>query len=339
MSSVLPVWMALTAGMRQRCFEPHLLQRLRGMCDLRVADAADEPALAARWMEEVGDAAVVITGWHTPPITAAMLAAAPQLQLILHAAGSIRALVPEEAFERGIRVATANAALARGVAETTLGLVIVGLKGIFPASRLVAGGGWKRGDFETPGVRVRETYGSTVGIVGAGEVGRQLIALLQPLGMRVLVHDPFLEPQQAAGLGVERVDLPELLERSDVVSLSAAALPSTRHLIGAAQLAAMRPGAILINTARGMLVDEAALVAELRRGRIWAFLDVTDPEPPVADHPLRSLPNVVLTPHLAGALNNGCLRLGACVVEQLAEYQAGRPLTGEVQPHRRAVMA
>ena len=339
MSDLPTVFLNMTREMRERCFRQADLQRIERQCRLIVADADSGDDLVAHWERGAAKAEVVITGWHTPAITPAMLDAAPRLKLILHAAGSVRYLVPDEAFSRGIRVASANGALARGVAETVLGLTIVGLKGIIPASRMVAAGGWKQGDFGMPGITVRETFGSTVGVIGAGQVGRHVIDLLRPLGVRVVVADPYLPAEQAEAMGVEVVSLDDLLRQSDVVSLSAPSLASTRHMMGARQFALMKDGAVFINTARGSLVDEDALVAELRLGRIWAFLDVTDPEPPRADHPLRSLPNAVLTPHLAGALSNGCYRLGADAAQQIEDYFAGRPVHGEVEQARRAILA
>lgn len=333
------VFLYMTREMRERCFRPSDLRRIEQQCRLITADAASGDDLPAAWPKGAAEAEVVITGWHTPALTSAMLDAATKLKLILHAAGSVRYLVPDEAFGKGIRVASANGALARGVAETVLGLTIVGLKGVIPASRMVAAGGWKQGDFGMPGIAVRETFGSTVGIIGAGQVGRHVIDLLRPLGVRVVVADPYLPTDEAEAMGATVVSLDDLLRQSDVVSLSAPSLASTRHMMGARQFALMKDGAVFINTARGALVDEDALVAELRLGRIWAFLDVTDPEPPRADHPLRSLPNAVLTPHLAGALNNGCYRLGADTAQQVEDYFAGQPVHGEVEVGRRAILA
>jgi phosphoglycerate dehydrogenase-like enzyme len=152
-----------------------------------------------------------------------------------------------------------------------------------------------------------------------------VIELLRPFDLRVLVSDPYFGEAEAAQLGVERRALDELLACADVVSLHAPALPSTRHLLDRRRLGLLRDGAVLVNTARGSLVDHDALLAELRAGRISAVLDVTDPEPLPADSPLFTLPNVVLTPHIAGALGTEVRRLGDLAIEELARYAAGRP--------------
>src|SRR5690606_36207563 len=139
------------------------------------------------------------------------------------------------------------------------------------------------------------------GIVGASHIGRRVIDLLKPLECDVLLYDPYVRPGDPITREAKLTSLDDLIARSDVVSLHAPSLPSTRHMIGRRELALMRDGATLINTARGALVDEGALVATLETGRVHAVIDVTDPEIPPPDSPLYRLPNVFLTPHIAGA--------------------------------------
>jgi phosphoglycerate dehydrogenase-like enzyme len=169
-----------------------------------------------------------------------------------------------------------------------------------------------------------------VGIVGASRIGRRVIELLRPFELDVLVSDPYLEADAAARLGVKRRELDELLAVSDVVSLHAPALPSTRHMIDARRLALLCDGATLINTARGSLVDQDALVAELVSGRIDAVIDVTEPAVPPPDSPLYALPNVVLTPHIAGALGVEVRRLGDAAIDEIERYAAGEPFAHPV---------
>ncbi len=179
----------------------------------------------------------------------------------------------------------------------------------------------------------------TIGVIGASQCGRHVLRLLRDFEVDILLADPTLSSAQATELGATLVPLDRLMAQSDVVSLHAPALPSTRHMLNRPQFAAMKDGAIFINTARGMIVDEDALVAELRTGRISAILDVTDPEPPAADHPFRSLPNCTLLPHLAGAVTNGCHRLGRSAVDQLFEFADGKAMHGEITEPKFAVMA
>jgi phosphoglycerate dehydrogenase-like enzyme len=173
--------------------------------------------------------------------------------------------------------------------------------------------------------------GKTVGIVGASHVGRFLMRLLAPFDLRRLVCDPYLPVSTARELGAELCPLEELLRRSDVVTLHAPAVPSTRHMIGKAELAAMRDGSLLINTARGAVVDHDALLTELRSGRLRAILDVTEPEPLPNGSPLFDLPNVILTPHVAGSLGVEIHRLTDLVLAEIERFVGTDTLAHEVK--------
>ena len=203
--------------------------------------------------------------------------------------------------------------------------MIVGLKRIWPLGAHVREGGWRESVYWPS----RELYGKAVGIIGASHVGRHVIELLQPFGAQVLLYDPYVSPERAKELGVIQVELGELLRQADVVSLHAPAKPETYHMLNAEGLALMKDDALLINTGRGTLINEVALIAELQKGRFFAFLDVTDPEPPAADSPLRHLDNVVVTPHLAGCIED-CGRMGEMAVEELRRCFAGEPPLYEI---------
>lgn len=334
----MKIGFCLTKEILARCFRDADLNRLGGH-DLAYAFAEDPSEIWQRWDQLVRGAEVLVTGWGTPPISDAMLRRCDKLKLIVHAAGSIRHLLPVSVLDHGLRVATANSALAVGVAETTLGMIISGLKAFDRCAQLTRSGGWKNGDVSTPGFRIREFFDVTVGLVGLGQVGRHLAHLLTAFEVNVLAYDPYAPATIGESLNVELVDLNELFRRSDVVSLHLPSLPETQRLISADLLSQMTDGAILINTARGAVVDESALISELRTGRISAILDVTDPEPPMADHPFRSLPNVMLTPHIAGSVSNGCFRQGRCAVDQILAFAAGRIIPGEVTAESLAIMA
>jgi phosphoglycerate dehydrogenase-like enzyme len=277
-----------------------------------------EPASKDDLLALLPDADGCLTSWGVACLDADVIAAAPRLQVMAHMGSSVARFVSEALWQRGIRVTTAAPILARDVAETTLGLMIVGLKRIWPLGQLVRQGGWR----ESPYWPSRELYGKTVGIIGASHVGRHVIELLRPFGTRILLYDPYVSEDGAARLGVTKADLEDLLSQADVVTLHAPAKQETYHLLDAGRLALMKDDALLINTARGTLIDESALVSELRKGRFFAFLDVTDPEPPAVTSPLRKLDNVVVTPHLAGCIED-CGRMGEMAVEELRRYFAG----------------
>ncbi|WP_043618150.1 hydroxyacid dehydrogenase [Nonomuraea candida] len=296
--------------------------------DLVAADFAD-PAVAGA----LAEAEVLCTSWWCPPVTAEVLAAAPRLRAIVHAAGSVKHHVTEACWERGLLVSSAAAANAEPVAEYTLAAIL------FAGKRVTDIAGLYRERRALPDVEgIFPRYGNyrrTVGIVGASRIGRRVVELLRPFDLDVLVADPYLKED----LGVPHVGLEELFERSDVVSVHAPALPETRHLVNAARLARMRDGATLINTARGALVDQDALAAELSSGRLYAVIDVTEPDPLPPDSPLFELPNLLLTPHIAGSLGGELARLADLAVDELARYARGLPFAHGVTAEELAISA
>jgi phosphoglycerate dehydrogenase-like enzyme len=309
----------MRADLPRRLFSPTAMERLQ-----RVASVDTNVVLTDFRGARLGHAEVILSGWGCPPVDEQVLDSAPALRAIVHAAGSVKGHVSAACWERGIRVSSAAAANAEPVAEYTLARILLANKA---AERMARAYRERRSavdllaEFPTVGNR-----GKTVGIVGASRIGRRVIELLRPFELSVIVSDPYLEDD----LGVERRELDELLAAADVVSLHAPALPSTRHLIDARRLALLRDGATLINTARGALVDHDALVLELASGRIDAVIDVTEPEVLPPDSPLYELPNVVLTPHIAGALGTEVLRLGDAAVDEIERYAAGEPFAHPV---------
>ncbi|WP_330337154.1 hydroxyacid dehydrogenase [Streptomyces sp. NBC_00557] len=308
-------------------FPPPLMARLRRTAaidtELVVRDFAD-PAVA----DALAPAEVLITGWGCPRLDAGVLAAAPELRAVLHAAGSVRSLVGEAVWEHGVTVSSAAAGNAVPVAEYTLAMILLAGKDAFGHRERY------RRTHTPPAPSDTAATGSLrrrVGIVGASRVGRRLLELLRPFDLTVLLYDPYVSPAEAAALGAELLPLEELLRRSDIVSLHAPDIPETRHMLDGARLALVRDGGVLINTARGALVDHEALTRELVSGRLSAILDVTEPEPLPAGSPLYGLPNVFLTPHIAGSLGNELERLGTIVVEELERLAAGLPPLHEVR--------
>lgn len=309
-------------------FTPALLDRLRALCDLPDA----EPLTAFeedRAVALLPHADVLLTGWGCPPIGQRVLERAPRLRAIVHAAGTIKDHVTDACWERGLQVSSAAAANAVPVAEYTLAAILFANKRVFGLQRRYAQARALRWwPMEFPGLG---NFEKTVGIVGASRIGRRVIELLRPFDFKVLVFDPYLSNADAAQLGVQRVELDELLTTSDVVSLHAPAVASTRHLIDARRLALLRDGTTLINTARGWLIDGDALTAELVSGRINAVIDTTEPEILPEDSPLYDLPNVFLTPHVAGALGDETQRLAVLAIDEIERFVAGKPFAHGVR--------
>lgn len=279
----------------------------------------DGPALAA-----LADAEVLLTGWGCPPVTAVVLSSAPRLRAVVHAGGTAAALVDRSAAaQRGVALSNAGNANAVPVAEYTFAYILLANKRAAAAERLYR----ERRAFIDREVELRDTgnYDRVVGLVGASRIGRRVAHLLTQTDLDVLLYDPYLSDREAAALGARRCGLAELMTRSDVISLHPPVTPETTGMIDRQLLSRMRDGTTLINTSRGAIVDDVALLDQLRTGRISAVLDVTTPEPLPPDHELWSLPNVTLTPHIAGATGTELSRLGRCVVEELARFRQGIP--------------
>lgn len=321
---------AITIGRKNypRMFSASALADLESIAD--VVHAGEEPADKDELIRLLAGADACITSWGVHQLDAEVVASAPRLRAMAHMGSSVKRFVSDEFWAADIALTSAGITLARDVAETTLGLMIVGRKRIFPLGQHLRMGGWRDSpNWDRWGAK--ELSRSVVGIIGASNVGRHVISFLRPFEVEILVADPFLDAAGAADLGVTKVELDELARRSDTVSLHCPSNPSTYHILNAELMAQMSDDTLIINTARGELIDEAALIAELERGRFFAFLDVMDPEPPAADSPLRSLDNVVLTPHTAGCIEN-CNAMGDLAVEELRRFFAGEDPVYAITP-------
>ena len=308
----------------EHLFAPDDAQRLGALC--AIPDPGPLRKLDdARAAELLAATEILVTGWGCPHIGPEVLAAAPNLRMIAHAAGSVKALLSPAVFERGIAVITAADANALPVAEFTLAAILFANKRVLEFSELYRRERRSRRLYETADAAIGN-FRKTIGLIGASRIGRRVIELLRPFDFTVLLHDPYVDGGGAAALGVEPVELDDLLTRSDVVSLHAPELPETRHMLDARRLGLIRSGATFINTARGALVDQAALEKELKSGRFAAVLDVTDPDVLPHFSPLYKLPNVLLTPHIAGAMGDERQRFGQLVVREIERFILGEPL-------------
>ncbi|MBN2390100.1 MAG: hydroxyacid dehydrogenase [Anaerolineae bacterium] len=283
----------------------------------------------------LADIDVIFSGWGMAKLDKTFLAAAPNLKAVFYGAGSIKGFATDAAWERGIVITSAYAANAIPVTEYTLAAILFSLKhawcyilgtkqaGAYPPKKTVPGG-----------------YGSTVGLISLGMIGRMVAERLKTYDLHVIAYDPYVTAEAGAALGVEMVGLDEIFRRADIVSLHTPLLPGTAGMITGAHLAAMKPGATFINTARGAVVREQEMIAVLQqRPDLYAVLDVTYPEPPEPGSPLYTLPNVILTPHIAGSLDMECRRMGQYMVEELQRYIAGEPLKWAITRERAKMMA
>lgn len=256
-------------------------------------------------------------------LDAPVFEAAPGLRVISKHGVGVDNINVDLASRRGVPVLVATGANAVSVAEHAMALLFAVAKRLVPLAAGLRAGRW-----EKPGFKGRELAGSSIGLVAFGAIARQTAVFAKAFGMEVLAYDPFASDAIFAETGVMRIDsLDDLVARCDVISLHSPLTPETRAMIDARRLALMKPQAILINTARGGLIDEAALAEALAQGHIaGAGLDTFAQEPPPADHPFFSEPRLALTPHIGGVTEAANTRVGVEAAHGIVDILAGRPV-------------
>lgn len=322
---------ALAEGVRAELGDRVEVRSLTGPWPLRpfgpVAEVDEASGDEDELIEALGGVAVAVT--QMAPFTSRVLNACPDLRLLVVTRGGPVNVNLSAAAARGVTVCSTPGRNAPAAAELAVALTLAVLRRLKQVDATMADGQW-RSDLYAYDVCGAELDGAEVGLVGYGTIGRRVGAAFAALGARVLVHDPYARDLPE---GVTAVGLRELLSRSRVISLHARLTPETRGLIGAAELALMPPGAVLVNTARGALVDTEALTDALESGRLaGAGLDVYDPEPLPAGHRLRKAPNALLVPHLAGATRQTADRAVRMAVAEVGRWVRGEPLAYVVPP-------
>jgi phosphoglycerate dehydrogenase-like enzyme len=331
--SMLTISFQLSADAFAKVYDEPVLVRLRPRARL-----GKPPTGSVSWRDcraELAEAQVIFSGWGAPRMDAEFLRAAPHVKAVFYAGGSTRALTSDAFWQRGIRLSSAFAINAIPVSEYTVSAILLGLKRFWQLAQVTRETRTFPRDITVPGA-----FGSTVGLVSYGTIGRLVRERLRPHGVNVLVFDPHVDAAEARLENVQLVGLDELFGSADVVSVHTPLLEQTRRLISGRHFRQMRPGAVFINTARGAIVHEAEMIDVLRaRPDLFAVLDVSEPEPPARDSLLYTLPNVVLTPHIAGSVGSECQRLGHAMVDEFERFLAGDPLRWEITPAKAALMA
>lgn len=262
-------------------------------------------------------AAGCITSWRSPRLTAKVIERSESLRIIGHSAGSVKDFVDILAWDRNIVVINAAHVIARYVGEMALLFTLAALRNLPQNDRMLREGvQWKPNKW----THTDTLFGKTVGLVGFGATGREFANLLGPFGTKLLVYDPYIDRARVEEYGGELVSLETLLQRADIVSLHAPAIVANKGMIGAKELAMMKDGAILVNTARGALIDEEALLAELQKGRIKAALDVYEREPLALDHPFRKAEHAIITPHISGPVMTERWRMLKAIADDFRRY-------------------
>lgn len=302
------------------------LARLRRLVSL-IGPPVDARKLLAGEQRDA-EVDLIISSWGMPELNDAILASMPRLRAVFHAAGTIKSIATEASWERGIRISSAAIENAKPTAEFTFAQIILSLKRAWTSILKLR----EDGEYVQHHPSIRGCFGSTVGLLSLGNVGRLVAERLATLDVRVIAYDPIVSPGELEGLDVQLRPLEDVFATSDVVSCHMPLSPQTAGILGHELFTRMKQGATFINTARGALVNEVELVAVLRaRPDLFAVLDVMESEPPRRGCALLELPNVVVTPHIAGSLGPECRRLGRMMVDEVERYLAGRPLVGEVR--------
>ena len=269
---------------------------------------------------ELAQADVLMTTWHSPFLRMGMLGTQPRVRLIAHCGGEVKSRIEEEIFDH-ITVTNAAEPMAAPVAEMALALMLTLIRRLPDYAAEMRAVVVRTNEDVSSGETAR---GRKIGLIGFGRVGRAFARLVEPLGVELLVTDPYCTPETVAAHKGKLLGLDELLSSCSVVVLAAGLTPETRNLLDKRRLGLMPDGAYLINVARGGLIDMDALLSELRAGRIKAALDVTDPlEPLPPDHELRRLPNALLTPHIAAGGIEMRRAIGSVAVEEVVRFCKG----------------
>jgi D-3-phosphoglycerate dehydrogenase len=316
-------------------FSDRYLARLRGRVDVTYENWLDTGALqdpdelGARLARENVSVLIVEADF----VFEEVFEGASGLRLVGVCRNALNQVDVESATAHGVAVTHAPGRNINAVAEMTLGLMLSLARRIPQASALVTGGGWSEPTLGYRQFRGREVAGATVGVVGCGQIGREVARKCVALGARVLVHDPLVAPRQVRALGAEPGELIDVVAASDFLTLHVPDVDATHHLAGGDLLARMKPGAFLVNTSGGNVVDLGALTEALRAGRIaGAALDVFPGHPLPAASPLCSAPNIVLTPHIGGATAESVDRHSRMMTLEIERLMTGKPLKHVVNP-------
>ncbi|MEM4139988.1 MAG: hydroxyacid dehydrogenase [Nitrososphaeria archaeon] len=310
------------------CFDGDTRQELSSLVD--IVGEVDEKISLEKLKKNLKECEGCIAGWNSISFTKEVLDTAPKLKVIFFACGSVKPYITDEVWKRGIKVTSAVNVNAIPVAEFTLGMILLSLKNVFKYNNELHEKGPKAWRKTFSKDNVPGYYKSTVGIVGFGQVSKHLIKLLQLFDLNILIYSKHLPDEEADRLKIKKVSLDELMTKSDVITVHAANIPQNRHLINKEMLSKIKNGATIINTSRGPLIDEEALINELKTERIYACLDVFNNEPPPEESEFYKLKNCIITPHIAGSINNECYRLGQQVLKEIKHYLAGEKFDIEI---------
>ena len=328
----MKILVAMPEGRTRDLFLPkENMERLNNLGEVTV-NPTTEPYTIEVLRELLPQMDAVVTGWECTPIDKNVLGdVCPKI--MAHTGGTVAPYTDEETYRKGIHIVSANKLFARSVAEGTLAYILAALRRIPYWTRKMHTKGWQEPGFENYGL-----FGKRVGLTGYGEITKNLIPLLQVFQTEILLYSGHMTEEECKKIGVRKASLAEIFSTCDVVSVHNASTKATRNMINADLFAMLKGDAVFVNTSRGAVIDEEALIQAVKEGRFTAILDVYQSEPLADDSPLRGLDNVFLMPHMGGPTTDLYAQCGAAVIEEIRRYRDGEPLQLEVKAETRSHM-
>lgn len=275
--------------------------------------------------EKLRDIDVCITGWGCPQFDSFVLEKADKFKLLAHTGGSVANVASEALYDKGVKVISGNDIYAESVAEGVITYILCSLREIPYYSSKMKRGEWRDNNFKNQGL-----LDKTVGLIGFGAVSRHLVKLLSPFRCFIKVYDPFISSEIIKGYGAKSCTLEEVLKESDIISLHIPQTQNTYHMFNEKLLSMIGDDTLLINTARGSIIDEEALICQLKKGRFKAVLDVYEIEPLPQDSELKNLENVILIPHMAGPTADRRSYVTLKILEDIERFVHGKSLLMEI---------
>lgn len=310
-----------------------VIEKLSNMGDV-IWNTSQEQFSKEELREKVRDVEVCITGWGCPRLDEYVLESAANLKMIAHTGGSVSNLVSHFLYERNIRVVSGNQIYAESVAEGVIGYIVSSLRDIPFYDNEMKNGGWRPDDYYNEGL-----LDQTIGLIGFGMIAKYLVKMLSPFRVKVKVCSGHIDEATLLEYGMEKASKEEIFKTCKIISLHSALRPETRHMIDKQLLQMIPHGSILINTARGGLIDEGALAEELEKAKFKAVLDVFEAEPLPAESKLRKMKNVILIPHMAGPTIDRRKRVTLELMEDIIRLFNGEEPIYEISKQYAAIMS
>lgn len=316
---------------RDSFFTEELKERLETMGEVEW-NFSTEQYEEEEFAEKLRDVDICISGWENTPFNENTLKNTDRLKLIAHNAGSIRPMVGDAAFYKGIRVCSGNRVFAESVAEGVMAYMLCSLRKISDYQARMVSGEWPSL------IGTRGLLGKSIGLVGYGMIAEYLVEFLKPFGCKIKVSSRHTPVEELIRKGIEPATTEEIFRTCDIISLHGSLTEKTKHSIGADLLNSMQKDALLVNTARGALVDEEALISVLKTKQVWAILDVFEVEPLPMDSPLRACERAILMPHSAGPTADRRYVVTSHILDDIERFLNGEPMDCEIDFARAGTM-